>query len=185
MRHSMAWPRELDRPAENVLQLLAGRDADLRLHQIDAGNGLGNRMLHLNARVHFDEVEVALLIHQEFDGAGIAVADGANGFAQLLHDAIAHLGAQCRRRRFFQQLLMPALDAAVALAEDFDVAMFVGQKLEFDMTRRGDVFFQINIRAGKCRACFLLRLCRTERAVLRRFGRRACRVRRRPPKLSK
>jgi hypothetical protein len=32
-------------------------------------------MLHLDARVHLDEVDLAILIHQELDRPGIPVAD--------------------------------------------------------------------------------------------------------------
>src|ERR1700734_3008621 len=74
---------ERDGSAEDVAKLLAGGNPNLRLHQIDSRNGLGNGVFHLNTRVHLNEVEIALLIHQEFDGAGVAVADGAEGLAQF------------------------------------------------------------------------------------------------------
>ena len=38
-------------------QLLARRDADHLLDQIDAGDRLGHRVLDLEAGVHFEEVE--------------------------------------------------------------------------------------------------------------------------------
>ena len=75
MRHSMAWPRISTGAAHDVRQLLARGNQDLALHQVDAGDELRNRMLHLDARVHLDEVEVAVLVHQELDGAGVGVAD--------------------------------------------------------------------------------------------------------------
>ena len=56
------------------------RDEQLRAHQIEAGDGLGHRMLDLQARVHLEEVElrlVALALEQELDRAGVHVADGA------------------------------------------------------------------------------------------------------------
>ena len=56
-----------------------GRDADLALHQIDAGHEFRHRMLHLNARVDFDEVEIAVLVHQELDRARVGVADARGG----------------------------------------------------------------------------------------------------------
>ena len=61
--------------ADGVLELLAGGNADLRLDQVHVGDHLGDRMFHLNARVHLDEVERAVLVHQELDRAGIGVAD--------------------------------------------------------------------------------------------------------------
>jgi hypothetical protein len=54
-------------------QRRAGGDADLLAHQVDAGDHLGDRMLDLQARVHLDEVELAVLV-QELDRAGAAVA---------------------------------------------------------------------------------------------------------------
>ena len=42
-------------------------DADLRLHDIDAGDQLRDGMLHLDARVDFEEVEVAVGVVEELD----------------------------------------------------------------------------------------------------------------------
>ena len=81
MRHSMAWPRN------DVLlpeaQLFPGGDADLFLHDVHAGDGLGHRMLDLNPGVHLDEEELAVFV-KELEGSGATVADlaagvGANG----------------------------------------------------------------------------------------------------------
>ncbi len=70
-----------------VGQLLAGGDQQLLLHQVDAGDQLGHRMLDLDARVHLDEIELAVLV-QELEGAGAAIADRAAGIdAALAHDA--------------------------------------------------------------------------------------------------
>ena len=41
-------------------QRLAHRDHDLVAHQVNAGHLLGDRVLDLDALVHFEEVEVAL-----------------------------------------------------------------------------------------------------------------------------
>src|SRR5436305_1344424 len=38
-------------------QRLAGGDADLELHQVDAGDGFGDRVLDLDPGVHLEEVE--------------------------------------------------------------------------------------------------------------------------------
>lgn len=53
-------------------------DADLRLDDVEAGDLLGDCMLHLDARVHFDEVESSLVfIEQKLDGAGAFIICGA------------------------------------------------------------------------------------------------------------
>ena len=75
------------------LQWLAGGDGDLIAHDIDGRDLLRHRMFDLEARIHFDEIEMALLIQEKFDRAGIVVVhrlgDGDGG--------VAHLRAQLRR----------------------------------------------------------------------------------------
>src|SRR5688500_7728198 len=69
----------LDRPAarHDVLlrerQLLTGGDAQLPVHEIDTVHELRDRMLHLEPRVHLQEVELTIAVEQEFAGAGIHV----------------------------------------------------------------------------------------------------------------
>src|SRR5689334_16630120 len=97
-------------------QLLAGRDADLHLHDVDAGHELGHRVLDLHAGVHLDEVELAVLV-QELEGARAAVADllasGSTTLADLLDDAARN--ARCRR--FLDDLLVAALHRTVSLTK--------------------------------------------------------------------
>src|SRR5207237_442572 len=70
----------LDRPAALHDVLLAeaqrppGRDLDLGLHEVDAGHGLGDRVLDLDAGVHLEEVEAALRVHQKLHRPGADVA---------------------------------------------------------------------------------------------------------------
>ena len=71
----MAWPSKIT-SSWVKRQRQAGGDADLLAHQVDAGDGLGDRMLDLQAGVHLDEEELAVLV-QELDGADAEVADGA------------------------------------------------------------------------------------------------------------
>jgi hypothetical protein len=84
MRHSTAWPLEFD-VALAEPELFARRDADLGLDDVDAGDQFGDRMLHLDARVHFDEIELAVLV-QELEGACTAVIDLAAGLGAALAD---------------------------------------------------------------------------------------------------
>ena len=84
MRHSIAWPRStMSRCANGSFSPAA--IADLLLHDVDAGDHLGHRMLDLDARVHLDEVELAVLV-QELERAGAAVADLAAGLGAALAD---------------------------------------------------------------------------------------------------
>jgi len=46
------------------------------MHEVDAGNHLGDRMLDLEAGIHFEKVEVTIGVEEELDGAGIRVTSG-------------------------------------------------------------------------------------------------------------
>src|SRR5262249_23364520 len=115
-----------------VGEALAAGDQQLRLHQVDAGDELGDRVLDLDAGVHLDEVELAVLV-EELHGAGAAVADRL----ARLHAALAHeaplADGDARGRGLLDDLLVAALHGAVALAEVDDVAVPVRQHLELDV----------------------------------------------------
>ena len=64
-------PGEADRLAER--ERPAQRNQDLLLDQVDPGDLLGHGMLHLDAGIHLQEVELAVLV-QEFDRPSIDVA---------------------------------------------------------------------------------------------------------------
>ncbi len=140
-----------DGTAENFGQSFPGGDSDLRFDEVDAGDGFGDGVLDLDAGIYFDEVEVALFVHEEFDGAGVAVADGFDGFFEFGGNALTDFGAQGGGGRFLKQLLVTPLDAAFALAQDFDVAVLVGKDLEFDVTRGADEFFADRRRRSRKR----------------------------------
>ena len=57
-----------------VAQRLAGGDADLLAHDVDAAHHLRDRMLDLEPRVHLDEKEFAVAI-EELERAGALVAE--------------------------------------------------------------------------------------------------------------
>ena len=59
----------------------AGGDFDLEAHQVEAGHQFGDGMLHLQARVHLQEVEAPFGVHQEFHRAGVVVTGRAGGCA--------------------------------------------------------------------------------------------------------
>ena len=82
----------LRRKADRLLvELVPLRDQNLAAHQIDAGHHFGDGVLHLNARIDFDEEEFAGVgVDQEFDGARVVVAGLARelqrGFGKCLAD---------------------------------------------------------------------------------------------------
>ncbi len=102
-------------------------------------------MLHLNARIDLDEIEVALGVHQELDGSGIGVADGLEGDLEGLGDVFAQIGSHGDRGRFLDQLLMAPLDGTFALAQHFHAAVGVGENLKFDMARVLDQLLHVHV----------------------------------------
>src|SRR5207302_8650101 len=102
-------------------------------------------MLHLDARVHLDEVKPAQLVHKEFDDAGIVIADLTERLAEDLSDLLAQLERYSHRWRFFEQLLVASLNRALAFSQTDDVAVLVPEHLKFDVARVLNIFFQIEI----------------------------------------
>ena len=100
-------------------------------------------MLDLEPRVELDEVEGAVRAEQELEGARVAVADRlAGSLGGSLH-LLAAVRAQRRRRRLLDQLLVPPLDRALALAERQHAPLSVGEHLDLDVTRRRDGLLEV------------------------------------------
>src|SRR5581483_10934337 len=67
-------------------EALSGGYADLPLNQVDAGHPLGDRMLYLQAGVHLEKVEIALLISEKFQGSSVEVTGRLRDFQSGLTD---------------------------------------------------------------------------------------------------
>ena len=121
----------------------------MRLHQVDAGDELRDRVFHLDARVHLDEVKLAVFVHQEFDRAGVLVSDLAEAVLERAADVLAHARRDLQRRRFFDQLLMAALNGTLALVQRGDIAVLVGQHLELDVARALDELLHVEVAVAE------------------------------------
>ncbi len=98
-------------------------------------------MLDLEPGVHLDEVaRVPRLLagDDELDGARAHVPDGPRGPHRVRAHAPPRVLVQQRRGRLLDDLLVAALEAALALAEVDDVAVGVGQHLDLDVPGIGD-----------------------------------------------
>src|SRR5476651_1493207 len=103
-------------------QRCAGGDADLLAHDIDAGDRLADRMLDLQAGIHFDEIEVAVFV-EEFNRAGAQIAQLFQGAGADAADLVALPGVEGGAACFLPHFLVAALQRAVALAQMHDMAM--------------------------------------------------------------
>jgi hypothetical protein len=118
-----------------LAEALAAGDAQLTRHQVDVGDLLGHGVLHLDARIHFDEHIVAAFVQQKLYGAGAGIADMPGERYGIRTDAFPQCGIQVRRGSDLDDFLVPALHAAVPLVEVDDVAVGIGQDLHLDVAR--------------------------------------------------
>ena len=133
-----------------LVQRMPSGDEELALHQVDAGDHLGHGVFDLDARVDLDEVERARVdIHEEFDSARAAVADGRAELDGGRADARAQVLRQADGRRHFHDFLVTALDGAVALPQVHQVAVRVAEDLHLDVLGVGDVPFEEHLVASE------------------------------------
>ena len=82
------------------------------------------------------EVEIALVVEQEFEGSGASTARAASTRRAPVHRRIFSVTATDPLRAASDG----ALDRALALAEVDDGAVVIAEDLELDVTRPLDVF---------------------------------------------
>src|SRR5690606_7957443 len=96
-------------------EFLACSDEDLLLNQVDARDHFCNRVLYLNTRVHFDEIELAVFV-EEFKRTRATVLHATAGFCTAFANAFDQATGNTGRRRFFDDLLVAPLHGTVTLA---------------------------------------------------------------------
>ncbi|MNF64020.1 hypothetical protein D3C84_457410 [compost metagenome] len=105
-------------------------------------------MFHLHPGVHLHEVHLALG-EQELHGAGVLVAHGLRRLDRQLADVGALLGGQLRAGGDLDQLLVAALDRAVALEQVHGVAEAVGEDLRLDVLGVDDALLEEHLGAAE------------------------------------
>src|SRR5690606_38162752 len=96
-------------------QLLTGSNADHLLDEVDARDQLGHGMLDLEARVHLEKIERAILSGDELDRASGVVADGPGQRHRLLAHGLPRRLVEQRGRRLLYDFLVATLYRALAL----------------------------------------------------------------------
>ncbi len=128
-------------------QGLAGGHAKLPLHQVQASDGLGDRVFDLQPCVHLHEVETQVAIglrriHRFGDELHSTGAHIAHGLGRG-HRCSAHLGpaqfGKAGRRRFFQYLLVTALHRTIALEQVDRMALCIREHLDLNVPRAGHI----------------------------------------------
>ena len=183
MRHSMAWPFGAQQRRRIQIEPLAARDPNLPAHEIEAGHHLGDRVLDLQPRVHLEEIEAAVLVEQELDRAGVGVADRLRDRGGRRRHRRAQRRRDRQRRRLLDDLLVAALNRALALDERQHRAVRVAEQLHFDVARPRQPALEIDRGVAERGARFRSRGADGAGEVGRRRRPCACpcRRRRRPP----
>ena len=126
-----------------VGETTAVRDEDLRLHQVDAGGRLGDRVLDLQAGVDLEEGERPVAgVVEELHGAGADVPDGQGEALGRRLDLLGLLGEEQRRGGLLDDLLVAPLDRAVAHTQGPRGPVPVGDQLDLDVPGAGDQALQ-------------------------------------------
>ena len=146
-------PFELDVGLGDGEDLTCG-DPDLPFDQVqpfavDADDLFGDGMLHLETGVHFHEEELVrgLVGDQKLHGAGADIVHRTGGVNRRRADPCPDFGAvgqalEQRRGCFLDDLLVPALQGALTLAQVDGVAVTVGEDLDLDVPGGADQSFQ-------------------------------------------
>src|SRR5205814_282856 len=138
----------------DALEPLALRDTELELDEVEIGDELGHRMLHLDSGVQLEEEEL-LVGDEKLGRAQASIADRLREANRRVAHPLAKRGVDSRRGTLLEHLLVPALDRAVALPEGEDVPVLVGQQLDLDVTRALDETLEedrLVAEAGLCLA---------------------------------
>ena len=119
-----------------LLNLLAAGNTELLTNQVQTGNLLGDRVLHLQTGVHLKEGDGAVGADQELTGAGTLVASLTQNRAGRLVQTLVLLITQVGGGRLLNELLVTALQGAVTGGNHHDVAVRIRQALGLNMAGR-------------------------------------------------
>ena len=125
-------------------QGLPSRDPQLPGHEVEAGDELGDAMLDLEPGVHLQEPPPLGLVDEKLDRRRAVKCDGLRDPSRILGETSSRLCGQVRRRSLLDELLMPALDGAVAFTEDGEATRPVAEQLDLDVPGRLDELFDVD-----------------------------------------
>src|ERR1051326_752257 len=135
-----------------MTQWFAHGQHDLIPDQIDSGHLFRHGMLDLDALVHLQKVEVAVIIDDKLDRARVRIirllgnldSRFAHSFTQLFELVLNQW-----RRALFHDLLISPLYRTVPFSEMYYMTLVITQNLELHMMRILDELFDINARIPK------------------------------------
>ena len=178
MRHSIEWPRRSTSSCVNDSGSPDG-DAQLLGDEVEPGDLLGDAVLDLQARVHLEEAELAVLVEASRRCPRSRSRSPRATFTAASPIAARIVGDRAGRGRFLDELLVPALRRAVAVAEVHAVAVRVGEDLQLDVARAGEVALDVALGPAEVRLRLALRRLERAGGVVGVVARPSCPRRRR------
>ena len=79
--------------------------------------------------------------------------DGLDDLSRPFPEVLPQVFIDSGNGRLLDDLLVAPLDGALAVAEDSDVPICIGQDLNFQVSRRCDVVLNVDLITAECRAC--------------------------------
>src|SRR5881392_1571731 len=130
MRHSIAWPRA----AGAGSSIASGSPAAARRLSATRSTPVTASVTVCSTwrRGFIEEVERPVRTHQELHRAQVLIAQRPRAGERGLRQRGAEAGRERGRRRLLEELLVPPLHGAVALAERDQTAVPVAQQLHLD-----------------------------------------------------
>ncbi len=145
--------RPLGGVEDRLAQWASRRDGELLPDDVDVGDELRHAVLDLEPRVHLEEPEPPILVEQELGGRRVLEAHRPGGPNGELVEVPPLVHGQPGRRRLLDQLLVPALEGAVAFAEGHDRAVAIADELDLDVTGGADLALQVDRSVPERRPC--------------------------------
>src|SRR6202158_5126960 len=122
------------------------------LHQVDAGHFFSYAMLHLQARVDLEKIEIpGGVVVDKLDGARRLVTYRLAELNRGLQKPLPDSAVESRGGVFFNDLLVPALYRAIALAKSGYRAAAIAEDLNLNVPSLGNESFQVQSAASKVR----------------------------------
>ena len=125
---------------------------ELQAYEVDVRDGLGDRVLDLQAGVGLDEGEATrcrlACLHEELECPDSLVAENRRHLERGLEQLVAKRGFEGGARRDFDHLLMAPLERALALPEMHE-ALAIPRDLNLDMPGRGHPLLGVDFGAAE------------------------------------
>ena len=108
---------------------------DLLPHQVHSHHSFRDRVLHLQAGVHLQEIKIELVIHDEFNRSGTFVMGCFGSRYRTSTHLLPDLWGHDWRRSLLYHFLVTTLNGTLSFKEVNRIPVTVGQNLKFDVMR--------------------------------------------------